>query len=126
MHKVILMMLLAVVSNSVMAEWVKVSYTEKSIDYANPATISKAGNIATMWYLTDFAEPMNFGDGTFRSMKMRHEYDCMSKQWRRVAVSFFSKNMGEGKTIRAFSETEIWKDITPDSILGDIFALACK
>ena len=126
MHKVILIMLLAVVSNSAMAEWVQVSHTAKSSDYANPATISKVGNIATMWYLTDYAEPMNFGDGSFRSMNMRHEYDCREKQWRRVAITFFSKNMGKGKTIRTFSETESWKGITLDSIQGSAFTLACK
>jgi len=44
MYKVILMMLLAVVSSSAMAEWVEVDTSDDSTYYANPNTIRKSGN----------------------------------------------------------------------------------
>ncbi|MCH6585257.1 MAG: hypothetical protein IH810_05440, partial [Proteobacteria bacterium] len=56
MHKVILMILLAVVSSSAMAEWVEVAESEAGtfIAYAESATIQKTDNIVNMWVLIDY------------------------------------------------------------------------
>ncbi len=52
MHKAILMILLAVVSSSVMAEWILYGYgNKKEVEitvYADPATIRKSGNTVKM------------------------------------------------------------------------------
>ena len=54
MHKAILMMLLAVVSSSAMAEWTVVNENKEFIQYADLATIRKLGNKVKMWGLNDY------------------------------------------------------------------------
>jgi hypothetical protein len=56
MRKALLILLLAVVSNSAVAEWVQVGGNETAITYADPATIRKAGNVVTMWRLLDYTK----------------------------------------------------------------------
>lgn len=53
MHKAILMILLAVVSSSAVAEWVQFGGNETITIYVDPATIHKAGNMVKMWFLYD-------------------------------------------------------------------------
>ena len=53
-HKVVLMLLLAVVSSSAMAEWVVVVTTMQYTYHADPDTIRKKGNIVKMWVMNDF------------------------------------------------------------------------
>jgi len=54
MRKSILAMLLVAASGSAGAEWTQVGTSDTSTVYADPATISKDGNIAKMWHLLDF------------------------------------------------------------------------
>jgi len=54
MRKAILMMLLAVASSSAAAGWVEVNSDETVTVYADPATVRRAGNRATMWVLYDY------------------------------------------------------------------------
>jgi hypothetical protein len=63
MIKLLLILMLAVVSNSAMAGWV---YINKSIDtfyYINPDTILKSGNTVKMWILGDFIEARKLKNG---------------------------------------------------------------
>jgi hypothetical protein len=48
MRKLILILLLAVLSSSAMAEWIKVGANDNSTIYADPATIRKEGNMVKM------------------------------------------------------------------------------
>ena len=54
MRKAILVMLLAVVSSSASAAWVKVSISEAGTGYVDPATIRKTGDKVTMSEMTDY------------------------------------------------------------------------
>ena len=55
MHKIILIIVLAVVSSSAVAEWLKVDEGGSGIsEYVNPDTILKSGSKATLWILCIF------------------------------------------------------------------------
>ena len=103
MRKLILILLLACASNSVMAAWVMVGESEDGmIAYANPATIRKSGNNVKMWIIYDYktaqADPFG-GTKPYMSTKIQHEYDCKGEQIRVLAASLHTGNMGKGDMI---------------------------
>jgi hypothetical protein len=126
MRNAIVMMLLAVVSSSVAAEWVRVGHTESFTAYANPATLRKTGYMARMWQLFDYASVQSATDDKqYLSTRSRFEHDCNEMRTRQLAVRAHAKNMGAGKIIDSVSTTGEWKPIPPDSILQTMWETAC-
>ncbi|MBI5435614.1 MAG: hypothetical protein HY937_00615 [Nitrosomonadales bacterium] len=125
MRKVILMMLLAVVSNSAMAEWVSVASNKYTAIYVDPATIQRAGNMAKMWILTDYKTANKDMGEAYLSTKDQNEYDCKEVKFRRRASSQHSKNMGGGKVVYSDSYTTRWKPVPPDSGTEILWKFAC-
>jgi len=125
MHKVILMLLLAVASNSATAEWVVVGSNKNTAIYADPATVQRTGNMATMWHLTDFRTDQKDMGEKYLSAKDQNEYDCKEAKSRRRASSQHSDNMGKGKVVYSDSFTTRWKPVPPDSGIEILWKFAC-
>jgi len=120
------------ISSNAVAEWVEVS---RSIEYgvalyADPATIRKSGNMATMWELMDSktaGEGPGPGNKFIHSLVSQAEYDCKDKRIRFLDFIGFSENMGKGELI----ESEImpiseWKLILPEDITyKKMWKIAC-
>jgi len=131
MHKAILMILLAIVSSSAMAEWVEVGESEDAevgvTLYANPTTIRKSGNMVKMWRLTDFKTAEDAAGKQYMSTKRHDEYDCKEERLRIISIVTYSKNMGKGKVVLT---TDIklydWFSVTPDSLDEIIWKYACR
>lgn len=125
MNKVFLMMLLTVMSNSAMAEWKDVGSNENTTIYVDPATVRRAGNMATMWHMTDFKTARRDMGEKYLSAKDQNEYDCKEMKSRRRAYSQHSENMGKGKVV--YSDTYIgkWKSVPPDSGIEILLKFAC-
>ena len=123
MRKTILTMLLAVVSSSAAAEWVEVyPYEERWINYVDPATISKAGDIVTMLSLGDRKErPSN----KYGSVKFVIEYDCKKKQYRILDTSYHSGNMGGGTENHEKKVRPYWKSVRHTGIFEAQWMVAC-
>ncbi|MCR4305228.1 MAG: hypothetical protein NUV63_13580 [Gallionella sp.] len=126
MRKVILMVLLAVVSNSALAEWDKVGSNEIVTIYTDSTTISRTGNMATMWHLTDFKRVKKDMGATYMSTKDQYEYDCKEEKSRRRAFSEHSKSMGGGEVVYSDSFTTKWKAVPPDSGIEILWKIACE
>ena len=123
MHKVILVMFLAVVSSSAMAEWVEVGtndYRDGSIEvtaYADPTSIrkvGKVGNIVKMRSRVDY-KPVEMVDGKKQKSIIakaisvewsQGEYDCKNIQFRAEFVYE-------------------WTPVSPDSIDEKLWKYAC-
>lgn len=125
MRKIFLMMLLAVASNSAMAEWVSVGSNELTAIYVDQSTVKRAGNMATMWHMTDFKTPQQDMGEKYLSAKDQNEYDCKEMKSRRRASSQHSKNMGGGKVVYSDTYTSKWKPVPPDSGLEILWKFAC-
>lgn len=125
MRKSFLMMLLAVASNSAMAEWVSVGSNELTTIYVDQSTVKRAGNMATMWHMTDFKTPQQDMGEKYLSAKDQNEYDCKEMKSRRRASSQHSKNMGGGKVVYSDTYTSKWKPVPPDSGLEILWKFAC-
>ncbi len=108
MRKAILMLLLAVVSSSAAAEWVEVYPYEKGFaNYADPATISRNGDIVKMWSLSDRKVPSD----KYMSFKYLIEYDCKTEHYRWLDSSVHSGNMGVGTASHRTAGRRYWKPV---------------
>jgi len=127
MRKAILMMLLAVVSGSAVAEWVVVGRTETRTVYIDPATIRKAGNRVKMWSLDDALNKVDYVAGVkpFMSTKEQVEYDCKEEQSRTLYIYFHSGNMGGGEVVYVQSDIGEWTPVAPGSIGNTLLRIAC-
>lgn len=128
MRKVILMLLLAVLSSSAMAEWVKVGANDKSTIYADPATIRKEGNMVKMWRLKNYGSPKvySFSTNTVLSDREQSEYDCKEEQYRSLYISYHSEKYGKGEVVyRDTYPASNWRPVEPDSIGAELWKLAC-
>jgi hypothetical protein len=108
MGKVILFMLLAVASNSAMAEWVGLGSRDNYTVYADPATIQKTDNGITMQWLIDFKTSATGDAEPHMSMKTLSELDCNEKRLRTLYSSWHSEQMAEGKVVSSNSDIDIW------------------
>ncbi len=126
MRNVILMTLLAVMSSSAVAEWVKVGSNERFTSYVDPATISKEGDKVQMWHLYDYNTAHgDSSDTKYLSMKMLDENDCKAENSRTIALSFHSENMGRGKVIYSNSDSGKWEKVPADSGIQIFWKTAC-
>ena len=128
MHKAILMMLLAIMSSSAVAEWVEVGTTsnETVILYADQATIDKTGNRVKMWSLSDYKTVRGSRDMQFMSMMEQNEYDCKEEKSRTRFLSVHSENMGKGNILHNDNETSDWLPVLPNSAIESLWRFACR
>ena len=77
MKKLLLTLVLAIVSSSVMAEWVYIAESEEEVEeayfvtaYADPDTIRKTGNRVKMWVMEDFKIAKTLETSCQRGIKM--------------------------------------------------------
>jgi Surface-adhesin protein E len=126
MRKMILILLLAVVGNNAMAEWVVVNRSKYATGYADPATIVKDGNIAKMWSLVDCKTITSFiGGSPFMSIKSQEEFDCKEKKLRTLVYTLHSGRMGEGEVVFSNSNPSKWASALPENGMGDFLKIAC-
>lgn len=125
MRKVILMMFLAGMSGSAMAEWVSVGSNESTTIYVDPDSVERAGDMAKMWHLTDFNTKHQDMGEAYLSTKDQNEYDCKNMKLRRRASSQHAKNMGGGKVVYRDTYTTRWKPVPPDSGVEILWKFAC-
>lgn len=125
MRKIILMALLTSACNSAMADWIDVGSNENTTIYVDQATVQRAGNMATMWHLTDFRAAQKDMGEEYMSAKDQNEYDCKAAKSRRRAYSQHSKNMGKGKVVYSDTFTTRWKPAPPESGVEILWKFAC-
>ena len=126
MHKVILMILLAVVSSSAMAEWVEVAESEAGtfIAYAESATIQKTDNIVHMWVLIDYKTAQTNASKPYMSKLGIRKYDCKAKQYQADIKTLYSNNMGGGKHVGIIGSRP-WLPVSQGNTTELLWKFAC-
>jgi len=125
MYKAILIMLLAVVSSSAMAEWTAANETKEFIQYVDLATIRKSGNKVKMWGLNDYKSVQEFAGDKFLSSKIQWEYECKEEQLRQLFFQPFSGYGGRGQPITWHNKPREWEPVMPGSIDEKLWKFAC-
>lgn len=130
MRKVILVLLLAVVSSSAMAEWVEVGSDDAMnlTIYADPSTIIKRGSMEIISVLYDYKRIQHDENlPPFLSTISQEEYDCNELRTKDITSSDYSNNMGKG--VEKNNDDEInseWNSIEPDTNGEALWEFACK
>jgi hypothetical protein len=69
------------------------------IDYIDPDTILRKGDLVKMWELHDSKTTQTVAGNLFLSGKIQSEYDCAEERSRRLSITEFSGNMGSGEVV---------------------------
>jgi len=126
MRKAALMILLVVLSNRAMAEWIAVDRDESEAAYADSATIRKAGTKVKMWVLYDFTTDQATSYVVpYKSIRWHQEFDCKDERARSLYHALHSGNMGGGDVIRTISSPSAWEPIAPGTRGGMLWKIAC-
>lgn len=126
MCKTILMMFLAVVSSSAMAEWVRIYETDNFNTYVDPDTIRKSGHKVKMWNIFDYKTPQDEADGKkYSSTTHLEQYDCKEIQLRVLATADYSGTLGKGDPILFSNNIDEWMPIPPNTVAESLFKYAC-
>ncbi len=126
MKKLLLTLMLAVISSSAMAEWVKVGTSDDKTTtiYADPSTIRKSGNRVKMWALWDYSTAQEGGSKPYMSVRIQNEYNCKEETDRQIYATTFSGNMAGGHTINRQGGKE-WVPIAPRTHGEALWQFAC-
>jgi hypothetical protein len=125
MRKIILMLLLAVVSSSAMAEWVNLGNDGDITAYVEPTTIRKDGNTAEMWYLVDYKTTKKIDGKLYMTLKSQSQFDCKKEQYRILSISYYSGNLGGGEVVSSSNKISTWEPVPPKSISEALWNYAC-
>ena len=114
----------------VYAEWVNVgSKIERGLTvytaYLETDSISRKGNVVTLWTLFDYMTIQSIVGGPWLSSKTRWQYDCLEETVQLLGYMTFTGNMGSGEAVYSNSEQSRWEPVTPDSIDQKVWNIVC-
>lgn len=115
-------------SSSAAAEWARVGGNNNVGVYADPASISKKGHIASMTSLLNFTTAQtdrSIGKKPYLSQKDTREYDCTNERQRLMRFSLRSKFMFAGDLVRSNADDGEWRAVEPDSLGAALWKFAC-
>ena len=113
---------LLLVTGSAWAEWVRVTGSETSDQYIDPATIRKDGNHVKVWEIQNLKQRHKDGE---LSRRARVEYDCKKERNRILSLSTFSGPMAGGTRLVDAGEVFKWEDIPPSSLFARVLKIVC-
>ena len=126
MSKILLTCLLAIMSNSAAANWVKADGNEKFTNYYDSTTIRKNGDKVKMWGLIDYNTAQEISDGkSGMSVLLQTEFDCKEEQIRILSFNGYSGNMGSGDLVYSNSYPQKWESLPPRSIGEKLLKFVC-
>ncbi len=100
---------------------------DEYIAYADPDTVSRAGDLAQMRDLIDLKSPRSSPYGKQHASSTAHsEFDCRNSRIRTIAFSLHSGQMGDGDLVETVAESNRWLPVAPGTLLGVLLQLACS
>ena len=92
--------------------------------FFDQARIKRQGNQVSVWFMTNFAEPLRLSKGVSKSSIDSTEYDCANRTRRITYMSNFSSSNGQGELLQTFNRSELsteWKQV-PLNSTADLFS----
>jgi hypothetical protein len=127
MHKFFIMLVLAAVSQSAMAEFVEFRKLDVATIYTDKSSIVKNGNTAVLWIMIDYKSPQPDKTGkSVLSDKLQYQYDCKEKQFRIVASSAHAGNMATGETVSVNPDPPVLTPVAAGSMDEEFWKMACE
>lgn len=128
MHRAAATLVFVLISSGAAAEWVRVSGNNNIGVYADPASLSKKGHLATMIDLLNFSSAQterSSGRLPYRSQKETREYDCTNERYRLMRFSLRADFMFGGALVRSNAADGEWNPVQPASLGEALWKFAC-
>ena len=126
MKRLMMGLMLLLVAGAASAEWSIAGENDESVSYADRATIHRSGNFVKMWNLRDFKTVRESSAGmSYSSVKGQDEYDCKGKKDRGLAVTLYSRRMGNGKVVALNFDAGEWRPVVVGSAGEAVWEIAC-
>ena len=126
MTKIILLLLLAVVSRNVLAEWVVEGENEDEVFYSSHESIRWKGGTVKMLVLLDKKKAQETATGKkFMSVEVRNEFDCSAEKARMLYAYYYSDKNTKGDVLLRIDEPSNWMQVTPNSRDQALWNVAC-
>ena len=120
--RLVLSLLLALAAVPARADWVKVVESAEGVLYFDPTTISKDGDLRSVWTIQDLKQRHKDGE---LSRRVLREYDCKEQRRRALSFSMHSDPMGDGRTLYSQTHPSKWRSNTPGTTGDAISQIVC-
>lgn len=107
------------------AEWTLVDRNGQAMVYVDSETISRNGEVVSVWVLDDLKTAQTRGFSTFLSTRAQEEHDCVNKRFRLVAIERFAGNMGAGQSVYKKSGESHWAPIPRETMAQSVWKFVC-
>ena len=121
-----LLILLMLPGGPAWAAWESVGEDRATSSFADPATIDRSGEIASMTSLIDYKSFQRMVEVGYFSQKTRAEYDCAGRQFRGLSVALHAEKMGDGKVIYSDDTRHAWEAVVAGSTAEALWTMACR
>lgn len=128
MYRIILTILLATISSSAMAEWVKAGMEKSATVYVDTSAITanKKSKILESWHVLDYETVQDSMGTKYLSAKVRMGYDCKKMKSRNLGLTWHSGNMGQGDKVLSRSTFGDWRRPFPGSLEEALLEIVCN
>ena len=126
MNKLFLALLLTIVSNNVLAEWIKVGNSADLDVYIDNRSNKESGDTKQMWVLYDFNVIQGTGDNQYLSFKSLNQYNCQAKTTKMLVSTTYDGHATTGRVVDRFNGNAKHIPIPEQSIAESLFHLACN
>lgn len=118
--------LLVCATGTALADWVRIRSDGTVSVLADSGSVSRSGDMATMWSMINYTTPRKTDDGEeYLSSRQRLEYDCTDKLSRRLEFDRYSDLSGLGRAVYSNKNASAWSPVVPGSVAGELFKFAC-
>jgi len=107
------------------AEWTLVDRNGQAMVYVDSETISRNGEVVSVWVLDDLKTAQTRGFSTFLSTRAQEEHDCVNKRFRLVAIERFAGNMGAGQSVYKKSGESHWAPVPRETMAQSVWKFVC-
>jgi hypothetical protein len=109
------------------AQWTQVGGGDaKALTFADPATIRKQDQVATMTILVDFKNAQRAPYGPeYLSQIVQQAFDCDGRRARVLEVAFYAGQMAAEDVVAVHDGPDEWKSLAPQSAAEALLNIAC-
>jgi len=126
MKSAVIGVMLVCATGTALADWVRIRGDATVTVLADSGSVSRSGDMATMWSMINYTKPRKTDDGEeFMSSRQRIEYDCTDKLSRRLEFDRYSDLSGLGRAVYSNKNASAWTPVAPGSVVGELFRFAC-
>jgi hypothetical protein len=126
MHRYFVILALAVVCQSVMAEFDEFRKLDVATVYTDESSIARNGNTALLWIMIDYKSPQPDKSGkSVLSDKLQYQYDCKEKQYSIIASSAHAGNMATGETVSVNPDPPVLTPVEAGTMVEEFWKMAC-